>query len=227
MRDTKKRIGLRRHIRQGRVLLDRLPDQLLGLDTAEQISNAALGYGLDRGLWYEASPWRTLSKVLPRGDVTDADVFADFGCGKGRVLLQAARYPFRKVIGVELSTEVSAIARSNIDRVRRHLRCQDVEVVTADLLEYPIPDDLSIAFCYNPVTGELFRRLLRNLGESLIRHPRPLRLLYFNPWMHDIATQEGWREDRRLSIRMIKCPVDLAIYRKAGPDAIAQPVRVV
>ena len=40
--------------------------------------------------------------------------FVDVGLGKGRALLLASDYPFREVIGVELSPELDRIARSNI-----------------------------------------------------------------------------------------------------------------
>src|SRR6202453_3410424 len=42
--------------------------------------------------------------------------FVDAGSGKGRALLLASDYPFREIIGVELSPELERIARSNIAR---------------------------------------------------------------------------------------------------------------
>ena len=42
--------------------------------------------------------------------------FVDVGSGKGRALLLASDYPFREIIGVELSPELDRIARANIAR---------------------------------------------------------------------------------------------------------------
>src|SRR5580698_4756503 len=42
--------------------------------------------------------------------------FVDLGSGKGRALLLASDYPFREIIGVELSPELDRIARANIAR---------------------------------------------------------------------------------------------------------------
>jgi SAM-dependent methyltransferase len=214
VRTLAKRVGWRRHLFHGRLLLDRLPDRVLGIETAAQIQQSALGWGPERGLWYEASPWRTLSSVLPRSSVGPTDVFVDFGCGKGRVLLQAARYPFRKVIGVELSPEVADVGRRNVARVRRYLACKDVEVVTDDVAEFPIPDDLTVAFCFNPATGAIFKRLLANLGQSLERHPRPFQLIYHNPAMEGALEEAGWSESRRISLRRPDCRCDMVVYRK-------------
>ncbi len=41
------------------------------------------------------------------------DTFLDYGSGKGRALLAAARFPFGRVIGVELNEGECEIARSN------------------------------------------------------------------------------------------------------------------
>jgi SAM-dependent methyltransferase len=195
-------------------LIDRLPDRVLGIETASQVPQKDLGFDSDR-CWYEASPWRTLSSVLPRDSVSVADVFADFGCGKGRVLLQAARYPFGRVVGVELSPEVAQVARHNVARLRRYLRCRDVEVVTADIVDFPIPNDLSVAFCYNPVRGVLFQRLLENLSESLARNPRPFQLIYHNPTMQHLVMQKGWREERRVVVQQIGGDCDVAVFRRS------------
>ena len=40
--------------------------------------------------------------------------FVDVGSGKGRALLLASDYPFREIIGIELSHELERIARANI-----------------------------------------------------------------------------------------------------------------
>jgi SAM-dependent methyltransferase len=66
----------------------------------------------------------------------DRDVFVDVGCGKGRVLVMAAQFPFRRVIGVEVSPTLAAAAAANVARVRR--RCDDVTVWTGLFLQ-PLP----------------------------------------------------------------------------------------
>lgn len=41
--------------------------------------------------------------------------FVDFGSGKGRALLCAAAFPFKRIVGVEWSPDLCAIARRNIE----------------------------------------------------------------------------------------------------------------
>ena len=139
-------------------------------------------------------------------------MFADFGSGKGRVVLQAARLPFDRVMGVELSEELTAIARRNVAAAERRRRCREVELVTADVLDFDVPDDLTVAYVYNPFSGAIFEGLLQKLIESVDRAPRRLRLIYRTPLEHKrvMATRRfrversarGFRPGREWSDKM-------------------------
>jgi precorrin-6B methylase 2 len=168
-----------------------LIERRLNADTTGVISREELGFG-DEGQWYyEPSPWLSLRAALRRQRVSNEDVFVDLGSGKGRVVLQAAQYPFKRVIGVELSPELNEVARANVEANRPRLKCREVEVITADLTEYVVPDDVTVAYCFNPVIGELFAALLEELLRSLDRRPRRLVLIYTNPKEHDRLMRTG------------------------------------
>ena len=160
--------------------------------TAERVGLADLGLEHPDRVGYTASPWWALRLLLPRADVTPTDVFVEFGCGKGRIVLEAAqRYPFRRVVGVELAPELSSVAREILEREQSRLRCRDVTIETADATEYPVPDDMTHAYLYNPFTGTTFERVRENILASLERAPRPLRVIYLNPVEHETLTAGG------------------------------------
>jgi len=140
---------------------------------------------------YEPSGWFYLRRALRSRDVRPGDVFVDFGSGKGRIVYQAARYPFARVIGVEISEHLSAVARLNIERNRQRLVCKDVELVTMDAAEFRIPDEMTHAYFYYPFGGETFRRVLDNIVESLDRTPRRLTLIYACPGQEDPIRETG------------------------------------
>jgi SAM-dependent methyltransferase len=82
---------------------------------------------------HSASEWLTLPRVLRRDDVGRDDVFVDLGCGEGRMLLEAARrYRFKRVVGVELSGQLAAVASRNVaghgrtEVVRSNVRLADL-----------------------------------------------------------------------------------------------------
>ena len=85
----------------------------------------------------------------------------------GRALCLAALYPFRSVIGVELSPELCKIAQQNVDRIKAKLRCQDVQIVNGNAIKYKVPSDVSIIYFFNPFVGEVMRKVLDNIALSL------------------------------------------------------------
>jgi SAM-dependent methyltransferase len=130
---------------------------------------------------YVPSSWRLLPLALDYLGVSDGDTFVDFGCGKGRVLHQAARRPFRRVIGVEISPGLAETARAGLARRRYQHRCASVEIVVADAAQFDVPDDLTIGYFYHPFEGETLAAVLRNIVASIDRHPRRVRLIYAYP----------------------------------------------
>ena len=59
------------------------------------------------GVEYEATPLLVIGwiqRLLPR-DISGWS-FIDVGAGRGRVVIAAARYPYRQVLGVEFATEL-------------------------------------------------------------------------------------------------------------------------
>ena len=64
------------------------------------------------------------------------------------------------------------------------MKCRDYELATSDVLEWPVPDDLSIVFMYCPFLRDVFSDAMERLCASYDRNPRPLKILYAYPWEH-------------------------------------------
>jgi len=167
-------------------------DRRLGLETSDKVSASELGYDPARRTEYDPSRWNLLRSTLARDQVSSDDVFVDLGSGKGRVVLEAARlYPFRRVIGVELSRKLNDIAIDNLRRFKRPLRCTDVECVNADATEWVAPQDLTIAYMFNPFKGDVFSTVVSRLIDLVDRRGRPLQVIYANPVEHERLMQTG------------------------------------
>jgi len=131
---------------------------------------------------YFPSCYAELRSVLASFSWDSQDVFVDIGAGKGRALLVAGEYPFRSVIGVEISPTLCQTARSNLARNSSKLACRDVQVIEADASEWPIPDTATIFYLYNPMKGERLTRLFAAIAASLASAPRTLWIVYNNPF---------------------------------------------
>lgn len=162
-------------------ITDLLFEQRLGVRTSGDVELQELGIAADGRVKYRPVGWLTLRRILPPSAVTTDDVFLDIGSGMGRAVLLAAAYPFRRVIGVELSPRLVDIAHDNVDRCRARLRCKDVVLVNADALEYEIPDDVTVVFMNNPVRGAIFAAVVEHMLDSCDRRPRTMRLVYASP----------------------------------------------
>jgi len=159
-------------------------DRRYGVRTAEYLYLEELGLPTENRLWHDPSDWIALRRAIGRLRITRDDVFVDYGSGLGRAVLVAAMFPFRRVIGVELSEEMTQRARVNIERNRHRLRAAEIELVTADALDWHVPPDLTIAYFYSPFLGEVFDGVVQKLFESVDENPRPLRIVYNYPVEH-------------------------------------------
>src|ERR1044071_2992417 len=88
---------------------DRSFDRAFGTDTAGSVSPPHLGIADDhartQAILYLPSPARVTRWMLDHVGIDHRDFsFVDLGCGKAPVVLIASEYPFRQVVGVEIST---------------------------------------------------------------------------------------------------------------------------
>ena len=166
-------------------------DRALNIETAEKVDITNFGLDGTNRSGYEAASWLDLRRVLSPAEVSQDDVFVDLGSGKGRVVLLAARYPFKRVIGVELAERLTAIARRNVANCRARLRCRDIELVTEDVVGYRIPDDVTVVFLYNPFQGPILDAAVANLIASVDRRPRTVRVIYRADARHDRLIPTG------------------------------------
>lgn len=93
------------------------------IETARPVGPEQLGVTGGQ-VHYVASGWFFLRRGLRGYRVSRSGVFVDFGSGKGRLLYQAARLPFGRVVGIELFEHLNQIARQNLERNRSCLTCQ-------------------------------------------------------------------------------------------------------
>ena len=117
--------------------------------------------------------------------------FIDIGSGKGRTLLMASEYGFKKIVGVELMAELHRAAERNIaayrdkqpqnNPQRDHPPRQEIESVCMDAREYVFPETPLVVYLFNPLPEAGLRRVIHNLEESWKKVPRPVWIVYHNP----------------------------------------------
>lgn len=116
-------------------------------------------------------------------------LFIDLGSGKGRTLLMASDYPFRRIIGVELLPALHQVATENLSKYRSESqKCFAVESTCADATSFQLPIEPTVLYLFNPLPETGLKRVIANLERSLQAHPRPLYVLYHNPLLEPVLS---------------------------------------
>ena len=78
--------------------------------------------------------------------------FVDVGSGKGRVLLMAADYPFRRILGIDLLPDLHRVAQENISVYKSESQQSfAVEAVFGDVREFVFPVEPILLYLFNPL----------------------------------------------------------------------------
>jgi SAM-dependent methyltransferase len=231
--NTVRRNGLRGLAQTALTLTeDKLFDWRYGVATSGLIHLASLaieGPNVVHGVDYQPMRARYFRLMLHEIEVPKDSVLVDFGAGKGRILLLAARTGcFKKVVGVEFSPDLCHAARQNIDAFR-DLRSSDVDfdVVNADVANYHVCPDQNVFFMYNPFDQVVLEQVLRNIDESLIQRPRPVWIIYHGVdenCLNLIADREGYVEIRHLSYGNARVTVFVNSGAQFGPTKTPPPL---
>lgn len=173
----------------------------------------ALRHGTD----YFPSSYLVLKEALSQVHADlHGSVFVDFGCGLGRALLFASELPLRRIIGVEVSPALCALARQNMHNYycRKGKARPDWVIVNADARLFDIPDDANIFYFFNPFDAEVLNSTIERIVAAVMRAPRDCVIIYANPIHEAVISAHA-------SIRTEKKAQDYVIYRLSAPSPVA------
>ncbi|MBF0215350.1 MAG: class I SAM-dependent methyltransferase [Magnetococcales bacterium] len=113
--------------------------------------------------------------------------FVDMGAGLGKAMLLASRYPWQKIIGVELAPELCTILERNLIRYRdRHPGMPPWRIVNCDAASFEFPDTPLVVFFFDPFRDTVFVGMMANLTRRVCRTTDPVWIVYVNP-VEDLA----------------------------------------
>jgi hypothetical protein len=139
---------------------------------------------------YSASQPEDIRSVFKNLDVDFRKYcFVDYGSGKGRVMTEAVRYPFKSVIGIDFAKELCEACKLNLEKVRSTRRCGDVQVLNADATEFDLPREPCIVYIYNSFRGPVLAAALERIRKSVENCPRHVRIAYVTPMLPEFFLQ--------------------------------------
>jgi SAM-dependent methyltransferase len=127
--------------------------------------------------------------------------FVDLGCGKGRTLLLASRFGFKRVVGVELDPAFADQARRNADVWVSSHGGPHIEVIEEDAARYELPAGNLFVYMYNPFRGSVFQSVADRLGTAAGQRGQKIVIAYNVDLHADMLERTGAFIRRRLRPR--------------------------
>lgn len=168
-------------------------DARYGVRTAGNVATTAAGI-TDTNALVDAIRYVPISEQVMRhmlaGLTRVADpaslAFVDLGCGKGRALVMASWFPFRSILGVELSPQHAELAERNardyLAKPRRGtVRCDRVTVACANALHVDFPEGDLLIFMHRPFRGHVFQGVIDRLHQLHEQTGRRVLIAYACP----------------------------------------------
>ena len=156
--------------------------------------------------------------------------FIDFGSGRGRALLTAARLPFEEVIGIEFSGSLHRQALDNIACYPdEKVICRQIDALHLNAIDFAPPDDKNfVAFFFNPFSPEVLDRVADHLERASLRLPRSRFVIFANsnrlPLFRDRPAFHRLRLPllSRIQLRWLS-PVPVELFRIDHPAGGSSP----
>jgi SAM-dependent methyltransferase len=165
-------------------------DALYGVDTSGVVPVEYIHR--DRSLTARIIPYIGSDPGVVRGALAalgniEDYTLVDLGCGKGRAVIVGSEFPFRAIIGVELSTKLASTAKKNAAIVAHGYPSRPaITIHEANVTDFQLPDGKLVMFLYHAFGRELLAQLLTKLASALRSQGTHLFFVYDNPVCGDV-----------------------------------------
>ena len=155
----------------------------------EKIKNISeIGYG--EGNEYQHSPSKQIWEILSELDILYRDYFfVDYGSGLGNVLFIATIFPFKRIMGVEISQKLHAEAKMNIAEYQDNRRESKIECYSIDARDFEIPDGNVVFFIFNPFGAKIMEKVIERIKKGI-----PGQSMSHDGSLHESCAQTSFRE---------------------------------
>jgi protein-L-isoaspartate O-methyltransferase len=116
--------------------------------------------------------------------------FVDLGSGKGRVVIAATGYGFRRVVGIEADKALHETAEKNLTQAGLKGNA-NVSAVYGDARTAPLPPGNLFVFMYSPFRGPIFEAVAKRLADLARDAGRAIFIAYSADWEAEALERTG------------------------------------
>ena len=144
---------------------------------------------------FEATPYRALDELFKHYRPAKNAHLVDFGCGLGRVLFYF-HYRFKtRGTGIELNDETFPDLLLNYERYKEKKGKDDLPLtfIQEPAETVALPEDSNIFFFFNPFSFRIFEKVMENIIDSLVSHPRTAYIILYYPLESYRSIVRSWK----------------------------------
>lgn len=192
-------------------------DRRLGIETNEKVGRQGLT-GMTTELREHAGEYVPTNPALFKRIVRKSGIdpnsftFIDLGCGKGRVLIAAADYPFKEIIGVEADVALCRVARQNLMRWGEGRSDGRLKVFHTDARTFKLPEGNLFVFMYSPFSGPVFQQVAERLAAAASQPSRAVVIAYSADWEAGALERSGCFTRVRMRRRKFWAPSTVSLF---------------
>lgn len=130
----------------------------------------------------ESTSYSVLDQLFKEFSFKENDHLIDFGSGKGRVLFYVHQHAKIPVTGIELSSTVFQLLKTNKQMyLNKFPSSKPIHLVNDFAEHYKISKHINVFYFFNPFSGTIFKKVLDNIIQSIEVYPRDITLIIYFP----------------------------------------------
>tara|TARA_Y100000768_G_scaffold385972_1_gene373294 strand:+ start:193 stop:837 length:645 start_codon:yes stop_codon:yes gene_type:complete len=119
-------------------------------------------------------------------------IFIDVGCGKGKAVLLALDFNFKKIIGVEINKNLSKICNENIKNYKFSKNKKNISIINKNALDYKVTDE-NVFFFFDPFSENILNIFLKKIISSIKKRKRVIYIIYANPPKKNLILKNNFK----------------------------------
>lgn len=139
---------------------------------------------------YGYEPSFLFDDVLDNMEISRSNSVVDIGCGKGYAMYLLAKYPFGKISGIEISSELVEIAKKNIDILFPNDK--RFNIVKKDAVDWDEYDEYDYYYMFNPFSDNVMIEVIHLIVESAEKMGKKKYIIYQNYKYLEILLKMGF-----------------------------------
>lgn len=142
---------------------------------------------------YQGANYYLLETMFEKlNELKAGNKFIDVGCGKGRALVVAAHYGFKRLTGIDFARELCELAKENTKQLYDKFPGIQINIDCADAADYEFEKDTDVFFFFNPFNEVVMKKVVKNIMAA-IPSQRKIYVVYLNPMHKELFMEAGFK----------------------------------